>query len=277
MRLTSNSVYDRDCTEFPVCPCFIKKPSSLSRLGLQDAFPSWLEQQSSSTLFTTQWYPAVMCSETWNSPVFGVLGAPWPPALGKRRGHAGSCRLHGHTAAWFPVWEFMVLLVVGVVNSISHWIFPPSECTGDLWCTVVLLVSCGWNTQLVSVESRAVLLSWILACINQFVQAFFCTCSYLREPQCGPGAELWAWCSCPAQVLQELGLCVPSLLCWDMLEKKKNIMGEDVQETWRTGCFHSDTFLWNSIWSSDLSLFTAVENNHSRVEAGTVILESSRK
>lgn len=157
LRLTSNWVYDRDCTEFPDCPCFKKKSSSLSRLGLQDEFPSWLEQQSSSTLFTTQLYPKVMCSETWNFPVFGVLGTPWPPGLGKKRGHSGFCRFHSHIGGWFSVLEFMVLVgLVGVVNSISYWIFPSSECTGGLWYILVLLVSCGCNTQLFFGESRAV-------------------------------------------------------------------------------------------------------------------------
>lgn len=272
LRLTSNWVYDRDCTEFPDCPCFKKKSSSLSRLGLQDEFPSWLEQQSSSTLLTTQWYPKVMCSETWNFPVFGVLGTPWPPGLGEKRGHSSFCRFHSHIGGLFPVLEFMVLVgLVGVVNSISYWIFPSSECTGGHWCSwclVAVTPSC-----FLGKTGQFLLSSWSTCMYKSACSSFLLYFQLPPGPPVWPcvpsnGAELWAWCSCPAQKgggsegsCRNMCFVCPGYCAGTCWRRKKNTMCEDVQETWRTGCFHSDTFVWNSIWSSDLSLFTAVENN----------------
>lgn len=69
----------------------------------------------------------------------------------------------------------MLVGLVGVFNSISYCLFPSSECTGDLRCVLVLLVSCGCNTSCVLGSYRAVpafLLEYKSVCINQVFQAF---------------------------------------------------------------------------------------------------------
>lgn len=158
LRLTSVSLCDGDCTEFPVCPR-LKKKVLLTFQTLIAGCISLLiaTAEQYNIVYHTQWYPKVMCSETWTFPVFGSSWPSLAPGLGKKWGHAGFCRFHSTRVLGSLSWSSWCWLVwLEILTAYFNSILPPSECTGDLWCILVLLVSCGCNTQLFSVENRAV-------------------------------------------------------------------------------------------------------------------------
>lgn len=123
-----------------------------------------------------------MCPETWNFPVFGSAWHSWGSWCREEERPRRLLQISWPHKCGSLSWSSWCCLVWLGFNSITYWTFPPSECTGDLWCFWYLVaVLCGK-------QGRSCSPPEVLACINQFL------CLQLPEgPQFSPVCIKWSW------------------------------------------------------------------------------------
>lgn len=127
------------------------------------------------------YHTVISWSHVLRNMKLACVGSTWPSLASctwEEGGHTDFCRFCSHTSAW------NCLGVHGgcfgwVFNSMSYCIFPSSEYTGDPWCSwcPVAVRPAGFCRK----QGSSCSPPGVLACINQFFQAFI-----LQFPQRPP-------------------------------------------------------------------------------------------